>query len=178
MFVEQISILFLFNLAGTCEPITISLCQNVGYEYTSVPNLMGHTNQEDAGSEVSQFYPLVKVGCSDVLGSFLCAMYAPKCVAGQTSVQPPCKELCQKARQGCEALMVRFGYSWPQSLDCDTLPEKPVGGSPTKCYDGKNANKLRIYLVVALIDIFPIVIELVQLNSLSTSVSVYFISMS
>ncbi|XP_072038714.1 uncharacterized protein [Amphiura filiformis] len=122
---------------GTCERITIPLCSsNIDYKYTSLPNLLGNKRQEDAGLQVHQFYPLVKVACSDSLLPFLCSMYAPKCTPEQTEQQPPCKELCQKARNGlCTDLMNKFGFDWPQGLDCETLPERSTAGSAAKCYD-------------------------------------------
>ena len=46
---------------GRCEPITIPLCKDIQYNETIMPNLLGHQKQEDAGLEVHQFYPLVKV---------------------------------------------------------------------------------------------------------------------
>ena len=39
---------------------------------------MNYDGQEDAGLEVHQFYPLVRVRCSDALKPFLCSMYVPK----------------------------------------------------------------------------------------------------
>uniref|UniRef100_A0A8C0FPT9 Frizzled-1 n=1 Tax=Bubo bubo TaxID=30461 RepID=A0A8C0FPT9_BUBBB len=60
-------------------PISIPLCTDIAYNQTIMPNLLGHTNQEDAGLEVHQFYPLVKVQCSAELKFFLCSMYAPVC---------------------------------------------------------------------------------------------------
>ncbi len=127
-------------IAGTCEPITIPMCssEHIDYQHTSFPNLLGHLNQEDAGLEVHQFYPLVEVRCSTALQPLLCAMYTPKCEPGQSEQQPPCKELCQRARNGCEELMNSFGFTWPQILDCATLPEKPADGSVANCYDGNS----------------------------------------
>jgi frizzled protein 1/7 len=31
-----------------CEPITIPLCTNIPYNYTIMPNLVGHNKQDDA----------------------------------------------------------------------------------------------------------------------------------
>lgn len=45
-----------------CEPITIPLCQGIGYNFTRFPNDFNHLRQEDAGLEAHQFYPLVEVG--------------------------------------------------------------------------------------------------------------------
>ena len=50
---------------GRCEPITIPLCKDIQYNLTIMPNLLNHQKQDDAGLEVHQFYPLVKVMASD-----------------------------------------------------------------------------------------------------------------
>ncbi|CAL8241016.1 unnamed protein product [Merluccius merluccius] len=86
-----------------------------------MPNLLGHTNQEDAGLEVHQFYPLVKVQCSVDLKFFLCSMYAPVCTVLEQAI-PPCRSLCERARHGCEALMNKFGFQWPERLRCENFP--------------------------------------------------------
>ena len=61
---------------GKCEPITIPLSKDIQYNTTIMPNLLNHQKQEDAGLEVHQFFPLVKVQCSPDLQFFLCTMYA------------------------------------------------------------------------------------------------------
>ncbi|XP_071477297.1 frizzled-2-like [Diadema antillarum] len=120
---------------GRCEAITIPLCQDVPYNMTIMPNLLNHQRQEDAGLEVHQFYPLVKVQCSEDLKYFLCSMYAPVCTLLDSAL-PPCKSLCLSARTGCESLMNKFGFSWPESLSCDKFPE---GGL---CFDrNRTANE-------------------------------------
>ncbi|KAL9950472.1 hypothetical protein ACROYT_G042970 [Oculina patagonica] len=105
----------------TCEPLTIPLCQGLGYNTTIFPNILHHYTQETAALEVHQFFPLVKV-CSDDLAFFLCSVYAPVCTVLQTPV-PPCRSLCNRARGGCEDLMRRFGFTWPEKLNCDRFPE-------------------------------------------------------
>ncbi|XP_010005688.1 PREDICTED: frizzled-7 [Chaetura pelagica] len=100
---------------GFCQPISIPLCTDIAYNQTILPNLLGHTNQEDAGLEVHQFYPLVKVQCSAELKFFLCSMYAPVCTVLEQAI-PPCRSLCERARQGCEALMNKFGFQWTEGL--------------------------------------------------------------
>ena len=119
---------------GRCEPITIPLCQDVPYNMTIMPNLMNHQKQEDAGLEVHQFYPLVKVQCAVDLKFFLCSMYAPVCTVIESAL-PPCKSLCLSARNGCESLMNKFGFSWPESLDCDKFPEEGL------CFDRNRTNE-------------------------------------
>ncbi|XP_076868251.1 uncharacterized protein LOC143519072 [Brachyhypopomus gauderio] len=111
---------------GSCQPISIPLCTNIAYNETIMPNLLGHTNQEDAGLEVHQFYPLVKVQCSPDLKFFLCSVYAPVCTDKEKAL-PPCRSLCERARQGCEALMNKFGFQWPDTLACESFPVHGAG---------------------------------------------------
>lgn len=106
---------------GFCQPISIPLCTDIAYNQTIMPNLVGHYNQEDAGLEVHQFYPLVKVQCSPELKFFLCSMYAPVCTVLEKAI-PPCRSICERAKQGCEALMNKFGFQWPERLRCENFP--------------------------------------------------------
>uniref|UniRef100_A0A3P9KDS3 Frizzled class receptor 2 n=1 Tax=Oryzias latipes TaxID=8090 RepID=A0A3P9KDS3_ORYLA len=106
---------------GFCQQISIPLCTDIAYNQTIMPNLMGNHNQEDAGLEVHQFFPLVKVQCSPELKFFLCSMYAPVCTVLEKPI-PPCRPICEKARQGCEALMNKFGFQWPEKLRCENFP--------------------------------------------------------
>lgn len=107
---------------GRCEPITIPLCKDIQYNETFMPNLLNHQRQDDAGLEVHQFFPLVKVQCSSYLRFFLCTVYAPVCTFLEEAI-PPCRSLCLEAKHGCESLMNKFGFTWPESLDCRKFPE-------------------------------------------------------
>ncbi|XP_071794498.1 uncharacterized protein [Asterias amurensis] len=113
-----------------CEDITISMCPpEIGYTKTSMPNYLDMTNQDEAGLEVHQYFPLVKVQCSPHLRTFLCAVYVPRCVEDGSSPtqRVPCRELCEEARSGCRELMNKFGFSWPQNLECERLPRQETG---------------------------------------------------
>ncbi|KAM3585711.1 uncharacterized protein V6R79_025128 [Siganus canaliculatus] len=111
---------------GSCQTITIPLCTDLAYNQTILPNLLGHSSQEDAGLEVHQFYPLVQVRCSADLRFFLCSMYAPVCTVLDRAIAP-CRSLCEQARRGCEALMNRFGFQWPERLRCENFPVHGAG---------------------------------------------------
>ncbi|KAH7705092.1 frizzled/Smoothened family membrane region containing protein, partial [Aphelenchoides avenae] len=105
-----------------CEPITIPLCQGIGYNQTSYPNSYGHEKQEEAGLEVHQFYPLVEVGCYRHLKFFLCTMYTPICQENYDLQVLPCQEVCLEAQRRCEPLMQQYGFKWPMTLACERLP--------------------------------------------------------
>jgi len=110
-------------MSDKCELITIPLCTNILYNYTIMPNILGHTKQEQAGVEVHQFFPLVKVKCSEHLQIFLCSVFAPVCtIIGKPL--PPCRSLCLAAQAGCEELMNKFGFDWPPSLSCSKFPNQ------------------------------------------------------
>lgn len=113
-------IYFIYSVTGSCEEITIPLCKDLPYTSTSMPNTLGHADQDDAGLEVHQFWPLVEIGCSPYLQEFLCIIYAPPC--DETIGRVPCRELCEAAREGCEDLMREYGFQWPQSIACESLP--------------------------------------------------------
>ncbi|TWW79741.1 Frizzled-1 [Takifugu flavidus] len=104
---------------ATCQPITLSLCNDLPYTETILPNILGHRTQEEAGLQMHQFVPLIKVDCSAHLRTFLCSAYTPKCVSGKP--KPPCRLLCEQVRSSCEPLMKRFGFQWPDSLRCEAF---------------------------------------------------------
>lgn len=107
---------------GRCEEITIPMCLNIGYNLTRMPNELNHDNQEEAGMEVHQFWPLVEIKCSPDLKFFLCSMYAPICLKDYQKPLPPCRDLCRRARAGCEPIMQQYGFKWPERMECDKFP--------------------------------------------------------
>ncbi|XP_049963168.1 frizzled-7 [Schistocerca serialis cubense] len=119
---------------GRCEPITVPFCLDLQYNTTIMPNMFHHQKQEDAGMVVHQYFPLVKVKCSPDLQFFLCSVYVPVCTVLDYPL-PPCRSLCLSARSGCEDLMNRFGFQWPEELECSRFPDQDelcVGENNTK----------------------------------------------
>lgn len=41
---------------GKCERIRLPLCQDLGYNWTAMPNLMGHRDQKEAEDAVSSVF--------------------------------------------------------------------------------------------------------------------------
>ena len=108
---------------GRCEPITVQMCKDLRYNQTIMPNLLNHQNQEEAGNFANHFMPLVRVKCSPDIHLFLCSVYIPVCTVLDKAI-PPCRSLCESARsQTCLDIMGRFGFSWPEQLDCKRFPE-------------------------------------------------------
>lgn len=64
---------------------------------------------------------LSQVQCSPYLKFFLCTLYAPVCTELYQPI-PPCRSMCLEVRAGCERLMNRFGFQWPDNLECSRFP--------------------------------------------------------
>ncbi|XP_053676450.1 frizzled [Anopheles nili] len=125
-----------FQHHNRCEPITIPFCSGIQYNRTIMPNLVGNTKQEEAGLEVLQYVPLVKVDCSPDLKFFLCLLFAPVCTI-LTYPIPPCRSLCESAR-ACETVMQSFDFSWPEAFECSRFPED---GGKELCVSKHNSSE-------------------------------------
>ena len=107
-----------------CEPITIPMCQGIGYNMTRMPNFMKYESQVEAGIKLQEFAPLVEYGCDVHLRFFLCSLYVPMCADQVSNTIPACRPMCKQARQRCSPVMEKFSFGWPDSLDCSRLPTK------------------------------------------------------
>ncbi|XP_043095297.1 frizzled-9 [Puntigrus tetrazona] len=105
-----------------CEPITITMCQGIGYNMTRMPNFMNYESQEEASVKLNEFAPLVEYGCDVHLRFFLCSLYVPMCADQVSATIPACRPMCEQARQRCSPIMEQFSFRWPDSLDCSKLP--------------------------------------------------------
>ena len=83
----------------------------------------------------------------DYLVFYLCAVFVPICPAGfhlsdvpgrsggsgpaavdaERAWIPPCRAVCDVAREGCEPVMRRYNVSWPPELDCERWPTQDRG---------------------------------------------------
>jgi len=117
----------------TCQEITVPMCKGIGYNMTYMPNQFNHDNQEEAGLEVHQFWPLVEIKCSQDLQFFLCSMYTPICITTYHKPLPACRSVCERAKAGCAPLMRQYGFAWPERMRCEDLPE--FGDENELCMD-------------------------------------------
>ena len=113
--------------AKKCEKIKIPLCQSIGYNLTSMPNVFTHSTQEEAALEVQKFWPLLESKCSAEMKLFLCSIYAPVCQPNVTDQVPPCRSTCTRAKRGCAHLTRQYGFRWPKRMKCRNFPK--AGGN-------------------------------------------------
>ncbi|XP_078572837.1 uncharacterized protein LOC144859782 [Branchiostoma floridae x Branchiostoma japonicum] len=113
-----------------CEEVEIPMCVDLPYSLTSYPNFLGHAVQSEAAQDIQRFHPLAKMPCSPDILSFICTLYAPPCdkKTAEGTALPPCREFCQSSRSSCENLMNKFGFQWPQQLECSRFPEENTRG--------------------------------------------------
>ena len=121
-----------------CEEITIPMCKDIGYNYTSMPNKFNHEKQDEAGLEVHQFWPLVEMMCSPDLKFYLCSVYAPICIEDYDKPLPACRSVCERAKAGCAPIMYQYGFEWPKRMECNKLPK--YGDPEHLCMDKKNGS--------------------------------------
>lgn len=101
-----------------CEKITVSMCSDTGYNFTRMPNMLGHDTQEEAQQELKQFEPLIRFNCASQLKFFLCSAYFPMCTEMVDVMITSCRPLCEHARKKCLPVLSEFGISWPVNLNC------------------------------------------------------------
>ncbi|EDV34483.2 uncharacterized protein Dana_GF20940 [Drosophila ananassae] len=118
-----------------CETIRIEMCRNIGYNETSMPNLVGHDMQTDVDVTLQSFTPLIVYDCSSQLKLFLCAAYLPMCTPkAPVHAIGPCRSLCESVQIRCHPVMQGFGYPWPPALDCKRFPKE--NNHETMCMEG------------------------------------------
>lgn len=109
--------------------IEIPECENLFYNFTAFPNLVGQESQLDARHQLQTFKPLIAYKCSNHLAFFLCSVYAPMCDVNTNHLIGPCRPLCERVRKRCSPVLKIFNFDWPANLNCSRFPEKnTVGG--------------------------------------------------
>lgn len=112
----------LVEAVSACQLVAVDLCRTAGYNYTSMPNLVGHETQADADFTLQTFSPLVQYGCSAQLSFFLCSVYVPMCNEKVAVPIGPCRGLCENVKARCYPVLQGFGFPWPAALDCAKFP--------------------------------------------------------
>lgn len=125
------------DAAQRCDPIPITMprCRSMAYNYTGMPNLVGHETEMDARIDIETFASLLKSGCSKRLHFLLCSIYTPMCDPTSLLLVGPCRGLCEHVRARCEPIMTTFSILWPRHLDCSRFPSRNEPDS-LMCMDG------------------------------------------
>ncbi|KPP72255.1 frizzled-4-like [Scleropages formosus] len=119
---------------ATCDPIRISMCQDLGYNETRMPNLVGNVLQADAELQLTTFTPLIQYGCSSQLRFFLCSVYVPMCTDKVPEPIGPCGSMCLSVKRKCLPVLTDFGFVWPELLNCSLFP--PQNDQNHMCMEG------------------------------------------
>lgn len=109
-------------------PITIKQCQHKFYNHTDLSIMMDKDRESEIQIQIDQFIPLLVNECSKELNFFLCSAYVPFCDYDQKIYRPPCRNVCEKVQNDCEALMKKFNISWPKTLNCSEFPTEQTNG--------------------------------------------------
>ncbi|XP_063220231.1 secreted frizzled-related protein 5-like isoform X3 [Bacillus rossius redtenbacheri] len=100
-------------------PRNVSLCHGVGYRRMRLPNLLEHDSLQEVAQQAASWTPLLNVDCHPDTRLFLCSLFSPVCLDRAIY---PCRSLCDQVRRGCEGIMQKFGYPWPDMFRCDHFP--------------------------------------------------------
>ena len=94
------------------------LSDQLQYNWTSLPQSMGNTNETGARQQLESWLELkIAPTCWGTIAPFLCRTYIPKCVNGRSLL--PCKSVCHKIRSVCGVIPIFYKGTWPTVLQCE-----------------------------------------------------------
>uniref|UniRef100_A0A0N5A721 Secreted frizzled-related protein 1 n=1 Tax=Parastrongyloides trichosuri TaxID=131310 RepID=A0A0N5A721_PARTI len=103
-------------------PSNFTLCKNMQYNQMRFPNFFEHETLAEVLEQSESFVPLANIDCHPDTKMFLCSLFAPVCLSALDKHIPPCRSLCLAVRQGCEGRMKKYGFEWPEMLNCNNYP--------------------------------------------------------
>ncbi|KAM3959657.1 frizzled-10 [Aphomia sociella] len=107
---------------GKCERIQLPLCQDLRYNWTVMPNLMGHKDQKEAAEAMVAFAGILASGCSVHARFLLCSAFAPLCTEQVSGSVSACRALCETVVEDCKDQLKLLNPS--VALDCSAFPER------------------------------------------------------
>ncbi|PAA72329.1 hypothetical protein BOX15_Mlig013305g1 [Macrostomum lignano] len=114
-----------FGSSHRCVPIpsTMQLCDKIGYREMRLPNMLNHDTVNEVMEQTKHWVPLANLACHKEIRVLLCSIYAPVCIPQLLERQiKPCRTLCEAVMRPCAAVMQKFGYAWPEILNCEQFP--------------------------------------------------------
>lgn len=112
------------NVQAACQNLQNNLCSVLKYNQTFLPNYFKHTDQSVSKAELDDYRPMIVNNCSPVIRQFLCSLYMSKCTAYDRAI-PPCRPLCERARNDCRKFISDFNIKWSEEFNCNNFP--PIG---------------------------------------------------
>ncbi|XP_075980420.1 frizzled-10-like [Anticarsia gemmatalis] len=122
---------------GKCEKIKLPLCQDLGYNWTAMPNLMGHKDQKEAEEAMVSFAGILSSGCSVHARFLLCSAFAPLCSEEVSGSVSACRALCETVVDDCKEQLKQMLPT--VVLDCSAFP---VRADRRLCMRPPNASEL------------------------------------
>uniref|UniRef100_A0AC35U6L9 Secreted frizzled-related protein 1 n=1 Tax=Rhabditophanes sp. KR3021 TaxID=114890 RepID=A0AC35U6L9_9BILA len=103
-------------------PSNFTLCKDMQYTSMRLPNFFDQEILPEVMEQSASWIPLANINCHPDTKMFLCSLFAPVCLSALDKHIPPCRSLCQAVRQGCEDRMIKYGFEWPEMLNCNKYP--------------------------------------------------------
>ncbi|XP_022126850.1 frizzled-10 [Pieris rapae] len=108
---------------GKCERIKLSQCQDLRYNWTAMPNLMGHRDQKEAEEAMALFTGILSSECSVHARFLLCSAFAPLCSEDVSGSISACRSVCEKVVEDCKEQIKTLPANIV--LDCSAFPLRP-----------------------------------------------------
>uniref|UniRef100_H2YUB1 Uncharacterized protein n=1 Tax=Ciona savignyi TaxID=51511 RepID=H2YUB1_CIOSA len=106
------------------EPIRVTMCKDIGYNLTDMSLSPTYIyDQKEAAKSVSQFSPLTRTQCAEEMKLLVCSVYTPICIPAYSNFLPPCRFICERAKQGCEPILKLYNRTWPNLFNCNRFPK-------------------------------------------------------
>ncbi|XP_068617738.1 frizzled-10-like [Battus philenor] len=109
---------------GKCERIKLSQCQDLGYNWTAMPNLMGHRDQKEAQEVMEKYSSIITSECSVHARFLLCSAFAPLCSEQVSGSVSACRALCETVSEDCKDQLKVLAPD--VALDCSAFPLRAV----------------------------------------------------
>ncbi|XP_055298074.1 uncharacterized protein LOC129566301 [Sitodiplosis mosellana] len=106
-----------------CEAVKLDYCQNIGYNVTTYPNLLGHKNIDEVKADLIAFREIVDSECYRQAYDFVCRLLQPPCKYRdpfEPEIGPICREYCQDFQKSCGSRITNHFKSF---FDCERFPE-------------------------------------------------------
>lgn len=113
------------NSAQKCLkiPQNFTLCHGMQYSTMRLPNLLDHDSLDEAIQQSEPWTSLLRLHCHPDTRLFLCSLFAPICIQEYPDNHiKPCQSLCNEVQQKCEERMLKYGFPWPEMLNCSRFP--------------------------------------------------------